>query len=292
MHPCWIVHSTRTKRPVGELVPTQQMGNVGCALAQSAWSSHGMFIGLMPEHMPFGTQRRGIAEPGSIAPTSPQQTCVLGSHVAPPQAMPIESEPVASRRSLAESLASILETPACPPPPMSGGGSDPSIRPLSPPLPPPALVPDVDDDVDDAPLAPPLPIDASGGYVPESVRDASSTELAENSPPHAPPTPTEQTASTPSKVVRINTKDYHTADPPQGIAGARRTHIGGRAADFHSKHGGREMRGQVIIAEMRPPEISDAPKLSTGSPFGLRTPAAPRSVLSILLPVTRPTSRY
>jgi hypothetical protein len=43
------------KEPFGvpEDVPAQHTGRLGLEMAQSAWSSQGMFMGLMPEHIPF-----------------------------------------------------------------------------------------------------------------------------------------------------------------------------------------------------------------------------------------------
>src|SRR5260221_7645124 len=77
-------------RPVGIpwLVPTQQMGRLGFDFVQSAASSQGMFMGLIPEHVPFGTQRSGNTDCGSRAPDSAQHTSDVGLHLIAPQKMP------------------------------------------------------------------------------------------------------------------------------------------------------------------------------------------------------------
>src|SRR5437762_2202051 len=47
-----------------------------------------MFIGLVPEHIPLGTQRSGSVDSGSSAPASAQHTCDTGLHFIEPQKMP------------------------------------------------------------------------------------------------------------------------------------------------------------------------------------------------------------
>src|SRR5215471_4695216 len=186
-----------------------------------------MFIGLVPEHIPLATQRSGIVEPGSSAPTSAQHTCVLGSHRVLPQKMPDGSGLVTSGLVLPESFASGFEVLA-PPAPTSGRGPDPSVPTAAPPVPPMPLAPVVVDadvidvidvvmDVDVVPLVALLPSDASrASCSPESTRnEASSMGLPENSPPQAPPTLTEQKTTKPENVPRISRRLSRS-----GIAGS------------------------------------------------------------------------
>jgi hypothetical protein len=147
--PC-VVHPTRTKGPVGEPleVPTQQIGSVGCDTRQSAWSSQAMFIGAVPEHIPFETQRSGSMDPTSSAPLSAQQTCVLGSHDVLPQKMPVETDPPPA--------------PAIPAPPAP-------LLPPVPPLPAPPMPPAPDMPAPPAPLEPPPALPSFASEVPPST---------------------------------------------------------------------------------------------------------------------------
>ena len=136
-------------------------------------------LAFATEHIPFGTQRSGLAEPGSSAPISAQHTCVLGSHRAVPQKMPDVSELVTSGFALPESAASGFEVLASAAPTSGPAPSGSTVAPSAPPL---ALPPvddvvvDVDTDTDDPPPISPLLSDAScPSVVAESPRtDASS----------------------------------------------------------------------------------------------------------------------